>query len=219
MKILLDMDQKIFHDALMENNLPGKLVGTEKDMTMDIMYSKSDIWNKVNDSMFSDEQIDRIHEEIGVDRFCEAIIDRINHMERDLGITAVDIDSAIWDAYDHDFPFKVDRENDTGDNISLDGLRTALQRYGDSGVQGICGSWDVHDGGYDLQFEICYQGQSVVGCYGRSMFSSEGELERHINMPDKTFSEICDLVHSAFPECSMSKEEQEKIDRNKQEHR
>lgn len=98
-------------------------------------------------------------------------------------------------------------------DINLDGLRNCLLRYDQFGKSGHCGPWVIHDGGYDLLWELCYNSKPVVGCHNNG---SDAFLERCFNMKDKTFSEICDVVHSVFPECIMSPIERQKIQENNQ---
>lgn len=99
--------------------------------------------------------------------------------------------------------------------VNLDGLRQALERYNDSGKSGSCGSWDIHSGGYDKWWEACYDRTPVFSCEASGEYDSRGHeygyLFRDINLPDKMFKEICDMVHSEFPECRMAPQEQEKV--------
>ncbi len=105
-------------------------------------------------------------------------------------------------------------------NISLDGLRTALQRFDDDGQQGKCGDWEIHLGGYDRWWELCYGGVPVVSCTASGEYRSNGDeygnLERECYVTDKVFTQICDLISSAYLECRMSPYEQKKIHDNSQ---
>ncbi len=208
MKVLLDINDNRFCKLLALNELPGQLLGTEKDMTMDIMFSKEDILGRVN-ALDNDGQIDFSKiDDYGVDIFLESVIDRINHnFDANNGVDWSFVDASIKDSFDA-ILFEDKMRSDSDDNISLDGLRGALQRYNANGIEASCGPWSIHDGGYDLLWVLSYEGKSLVGCY-RS--GDHGDLKRQCKFSDKTFSEICDLVQSAYPECRMSVNEQVKM--------
>ena len=112
----------------------------------------------------------------------------------------------------------VDQKRIKGDleDISLDGLRTAFQRFAGNEEVGLCGPWSVFaivDDSSDAIWQLNYDHKAVVAC-----FDCDGEisLERISRVPDKTFSEICDLAKSVFPECQMSFNEQQAIQKNNQ---
>ena len=46
--------------------------------------------------------------------------------------------------------------------MSFDGLREALEAFDETGAVGKSGSWEVHCGAYDLCWELCYEGNSVI---------------------------------------------------------
>jgi len=104
--------------------------------------------------------------------------------------------------------------------LSMDGLRTALQRYDENGKRGKCGPWEIHDGGYDSWWEIAYEGNVLVACHASGEYSNDarefGNIEREQHLADKTFSDICKIVCEEFPECRMAPKEQQKINENKQ---
>ena len=206
MKVLLDMDEKQFLESWMANRLPGHLLGTEKDMTMDIMFSKEDIWERaIAYGTLYEEQLRKV-DEYGKEEFLEAVIQRINHnFDANDGVDWITVDNTIKDAFD---VLCADIEVTAQDDISLDGLRTALQRYDEKGKPAKCGPWTVHEGGYDLLWQLCYEERPVVGCYRNGDFDN---LERECGVSDKTFSQICDLIHAAFPECQMSPVDQKRI--------
>lgn len=99
--------------------------------------------------------------------------------------------------------------------FSMDGLRTALQRYDENGKRGKCGPWEIHDGGYDRWWEIAYEGNVLVACHASGEYSNDarefGNIERERHLADKTFSNICKIVGEEFPECRMAPKEQQKI--------
>ena len=48
--------------------------------------------------------------------------------------------------------------------ISFSGLRSALEKFEDNGDYAKCGKWSIAKGGYDLWWEISYEGQTVLQC-------------------------------------------------------
>ncbi len=101
-----------------------------------------------------------------------------------------------------------------GDKIEFVGLVLALHYYNEDGKIGKCVSWEIHDGGYDRWWELCYNGEPLISCYasGEYLYGKElGNLERERSIPDETFSEICEIIKGQFPECRMSPEELKRI--------
>lgn len=97
-----------------------------------------------------------------------------------------------------------------GDKIEFSGLVLALHYYNEDGKIGKCGSWEIHDGGYDRWWELCYNGEPIISCNasGEYLNGKElGNLERERRIPDETFSKICKIIKDNFPECRMSPEE------------
>lgn len=101
-----------------------------------------------------------------------------------------------------------------GDKIEFAGLVLALHYYNEDGKIGKCGSWEIHDGGYDRWWELCYNGEPLISCYasGEYLNGKElGNLERERSFPDEIFSDICKVVNDKFPECRMSPKEEAAI--------
>lgn len=48
------------------------------------------------------------------------------------------------------------------EKINCQGLRKALEIYDEKGDIGNSGSWEVHRGGYDLCWEVCYNNTPVI---------------------------------------------------------
>lgn len=47
---------------------------------------------------------------------------------------------------------------------NLRNLRQCLRNYKDYGMRiSRQGDWEIHDGGYDLQWELCYRNEIVLG--------------------------------------------------------
>ena len=96
------------------------------------------------------------------------------------------------------------------EKIEFAGLGLALHYYNEDGKIGKCWSWEIHDGGYDRWWELCYNGEPIISCNasGEYLNGKElGNLERERRIPDETFSEICKIIKGKFPECRMSPEE------------
>ena len=54
--------------------------------------------------------------------------------------------------------------------ISFSGLKTALEKFEDNGKYAKGGKWSIANGGYDLWWEIYYEGYTVLQCI-------DGELQ------------------------------------------
>ncbi len=81
--------------------------------------------------------------------------------------------------------------------INFSGLRTALKKFEENGEQAKCGKWCIAKGGYDLWWEIYYEGYTVLQCiYGeleggfRLMSELTEETERELIKRVKTFMRI-----------------------------
>lgn len=210
MKFLIEINDNPdqFEADVQRGKYPGLILGSDKDMTLDAVFSKEDIWNEIKDNPYL-PSITEI-ESYGKDAFLGSVVRKLNHeFDAELGINWRTVSLAIQDTASSykDFHEKIDKQG-----INLDGLRNCLLRYDQLGKRGHCGPWTVHDGGYDLLWELCYNSKPVVCCYKDG---SDKILERSSSMSDKTFSEICDMVHSVFPECLMSPIESHKIQENK----
>lgn len=48
--------------------------------------------------------------------------------------------------------------------FSFVGLKTALKNFDEDGRYAKCGNWSIANGGYDLWFEIYYDGYTVLQC-------------------------------------------------------
>lgn len=218
MKVLFDMDESRFIDAFARNELPGRLIGTEKNMTMDIMFNEEDIWNRMKEFVLDKRALAQIDEFDMRQDFIEDVIKQINKdFDASEGVSWIGVDNAIQDTFDK-YSVKFAK---FGEDISLDGLRTALQRFDESGKEGLCGSWDIHCGAYDKWWEASYECHVVFGCYASGEFDNSGfqygYLERECaGISDKTFKDFCDLVHDMFPECRMAPLEQLRVQANSQ---
>lgn len=214
MKVLLDMDEHEFHKMFSNNELPGKFCGTEKNMTMGTILTDEQIWNRVQENeLLSADEIEQVHE-YGLGEFLDIVIQRVNHdfdPDEHYSLSSI-VEDVVYDVFSE---YCVDTKLDerSVDEISLDGLRTALRRYDETGKQGKCGPWTIHDGRYDLLWQLCYEGKPMVGCYKTGSY---GDLSKECSFSDATFTKICDLVSSAFPECRMSPDEQKRIQESNQ---
>ena len=223
MKILIEMEENKIADLA---RVPVKVLGTEQNMALDTVFTAEDIWNLIADpnhegfhvyQPFAAEKLSKI-ESYGKEAFLGAVISRLNHhFDANEGTNWDMVYTTAIDAYND---LCIDMEQtETVDHISTDGLRTALQRYDENGKRGKCGSWEIHDGGYDRWWEICHDGQVLVACYASGEWDKKGEfgnIERERQLSDKTFSDICKIVCEEFSECRMAPEEQKKINERKQ---
>ena len=210
MKVLLDMEESRFHEMFAKNELPGRLCGTENDMTLETMLTDEEIWHRIQDyHILSSDQIEQVHD-YGLSDYLHKVINRVNHN------FDPDDNFSLWDLVEHsaretfnDY-FVESQKEKTVASVSLDGLRTCLARYDEYG-EGKCGPWMVCNCAYDLSWELSYKGKPLIGCY------KSGDLEKRSGfLPDSTFILICDMISSAFPECRINPETQAEIQKNNQ---
>lgn len=129
--------------------------------------------------------------------------------------TNQDIIDSVQDAFRSDAETKKilkqskARQNVFMDNLPLDGLRTAFQRYNENVHHGICGSWSISDMDSDMFWKVKYDGKPVIGCYS---IDDQPSLKRIANISDKAFLDICDFAKSEFPEYRIAPEEQAALD-------
>ena len=221
MKVLIDIDEA----RLPEIESSAKILGTEKDMALDAVFTAEDVWKLIAAPNFAEKPFDNEKllniESYGRKEFLETVVSRLNHhFDANEGLNWMMIYNTAESAYND---LALDKEQTAVvDHISVDGLRTALRRYNENGRHGKCGPWEIHNGGYYRWWEICHEGQVVVACYasdeygGGACLRELGNLERERHLADKTFSNICKIVCEEFPECRMSPKEQQKINENKQ---
>ncbi len=221
MKVVLDMDEQQFYELWKENRLPGRLAGTEKDMTMNTMFTNEDIWNRAQEQLLDHDEIEKVHE-YGLDEFLGTVIKRLNHhFDAEQGMNWSDVDDWVQRTFD-DYCSNIELADNKEPDVSLDGLRTALIRYSDivhadptpqdeaakvNGEIGKCGPWSVFckiplrsDATID---RICYDGRPMVSCYWSNPLNPENEhlfVQRYsgsLAIPDKLFSDIVDIMKSA----------------------
>ena len=227
LKVLIEVDEARLQEVtgiITKPEIGVKILGTEKDMALDSVFSAEDIWNCIADpngdvamEPFDSDKLSNI-ESYGRKEFLETVISRLNHhFDASEGVNWNTVYNTAEGAYND---LALDREQSAVvDHISVDGLRTALQRYDENGKQGECGPWEIHDGGYDCWWELCHNGQVIVSCHASGEYENGAELgniERERHLAEKSFANICKIVGEEFPECRMSPQEQEKINENKQ---
>ena len=227
MKVLIDINEDRMKDL---PYIGGKILGTEKDMTLGTVFTAEDVWNLIakqpNDDFFelrpfSEEKLLNI-ESYGRKEFLETVISRITHgFDAEDGVTWYTIRSAAEVAY-NDLGLDMEKLA-VVDHVSIDGLRTALQRYDENGKSGECGPWEIHDGGNDRWWEISHEGKVVAACYAsgehekiNGKLAELGNIERERHLADKSFVNICKIVSEEFQECRMAPEEQKKINEKNQ---
>ena len=68
------------------------------------------------------------------------------------------------------------KENEIEENrhivegVDFTGLRNALHQFDENGIRGESGKWTIVRGGYDKQFEIHYEGYTVLDCVSDTLF-------------------------------------------------
>lgn len=239
MKVLIEIDESRFHEgnllSIADPDSGAKIVGTSKDMTLDTVFSKKDVWELVSDpslcfdyitnSFFSEDKIKNI-ELYGREAFLESVIARLNHrLDADEVLSWTTVSIVAKDAYNDlvaDFVESEENQNSgtASGEISLDGFRKALDRFSDSAGCGKCGPWKISAGDFSVGMRISYNDVLVsFASYGD--FNPDGSrmfsLHRPLSNPseprlsDKMFSEICDMVHSDMPNYHMASREQKNM--------
>lgn len=94
--------------------------------------------------------------------------------------------------------------------IKLEGLQKCLERYEESSGHGECGPWTFKDIGRDC-IALYYGFHTVAYCDDNEKYWS---VRRGSNLPDKTFSEVFDMIHSVFSECVLAESEKRKMQEN-----
>ena len=166
-----DNSVEIFKAPLEMSKHAFRILGTDKDMSMDTIFSKEDVRTLVSDKehsvypgdVFSEEQLSKI-DQYGWDKYLEAVMDRLNRnfdAEDGLGWPNVLYEAQeAYKAVSHAL-----RQNDEAGekavvpdfarfsadgvvDVPLDGLSQAITRYdytafGSGYARGICGLWEV----------------------------------------------------------------------------
>ena len=84
------------------------------------------------------------------------------------------------------------------DNIKLSGLKTVLDKFEDNGKYAKQGKWSIGRGGYDLWWQLYYDGTAVVDCV-------DGELENDC-LSSEDFKRITDVICSVYDGLKVLKE-------------
>lgn len=106
-------------------------------------------------------------------------------------------------------------------SISMDGLRTALERYDENYEHGECGDWKIQgDAALPFHFKILYDGIPVVSARTSPEFAPGGshylDLNReNADVSGKVFSQISAIAQSVYMFARPSPDEQKKLDANK----
>lgn len=103
--------------------------------------------------------------------------------------------------------------------ISLDGLHTAFERFEKDGSCSVCGDWKVERNlsSSSSLWKLSYTEKPIALCVSTPEHDYITRLDENIS--DKSFTEICEIARSVFPNCKMSLEEQRLIEQRKQEQK
>ena len=78
-------------------------------------------------------------------------------------------------------------------NFDFTGIKTALRKFEENGKEAHCGKWTIANGGYDLWWEIYYEGISVLECVdGDIMPCDRGDI------PKEEIQKLIDVVKSVY---------------------
>lgn len=87
--------------------------------------------------------------------------------------------------------------------ISFLGLKTVLRKHEESGDYEKCGHWSIAKGGYDLWFEVYYDGYTALQCIDGEL---EGGFYDFLDVEEK----IMKIVMEIYSDCKISKEYMER---------
>lgn len=79
--------------------------------------------------------------------------------------------------------------------IDFNGLETALKEFDENGIRAECGKWSVVRSGYDKQFEIHYEGYTVLDCIA-DMLSGGYRPNKQWN--DQTEQKLKEIVANSY---------------------
>lgn len=79
--------------------------------------------------------------------------------------------------------------------IDFNGLETALKEFDENGIRAECGKWSVVRSAYDKQFEIHYEGYTVLDCVA-DMLSGGYRPNKQWN--DQTEQKLKEIVANAY---------------------
>ena len=79
--------------------------------------------------------------------------------------------------------------------ISFTGLKTALRKFDECGTIAKCGDWSIANGGYDLYFEIYYQGKVVLQCISNEL---KGGFRPFKDFTEDTETELIKRVKAVY---------------------
>ena len=166
-----DNSVEIFKAPLEMSKHAFRVLGTEKDMTLQTVFSKEDVRTLVSDmeysvypgDVFSEEQLSQI-DQYGWDKYLESVIDRLNqHFDAEDGLGWPNVIYEAQETYKAVSRVLRQKEKVGGEtvvpdsarssadgvvDIPLDGLFQAITRYdytafSSGNARGICGLWEV----------------------------------------------------------------------------
>lgn len=91
--------------------------------------------------------------------------------------------------------------------INFTGLRTALEKFDENGKHAKCGKWSIANGGYDLWWEIYYEGYTVLQCIDGEL---QGGFRPFSEFTEETEKELIKRVKSIYTDLKESVDEADK---------
>ena len=91
--------------------------------------------------------------------------------------------------------------------IRFSGLRTALEKFEENGKYAKCGKWSIANGGYDLWWEIYYEGYTVLQCIDGEL---QGGFRPIPEFTEETEKELIKRVKSIYTDLKESVDEADK---------
>ena len=107
------------------------------------------------------------------------------------------------------------QQNNELDNIPIDGIRKLFEELKENESYASYGDWEIvqEENSISTVWTAFYQGFPVVLC---TLNNNHKEITRLLDIPDSSYTAICDAAHSVFPECRMNLTDKKKIHKRNQ---
>ncbi len=93
--------------------------------------------------------------------------------------------------------------------INFIGLRTALEKFEENGKHAKCGKWSIANGGYDLWWEIYYEGYTVLQCIAGRL---EGGFKPIPEFTEETEKELIKRVKNIYTDLKDNNDVNEEVE-------
>ena len=93
--------------------------------------------------------------------------------------------------------------------INFSGLRVALEKFENNGSYAKCNKWSIAKGGYDLWWEIYYEGYTVLQCIAGKL---EGGFRPIPDFTEEAEKELVKEVKSIYTDLQDNKVSNEEVE-------